>query len=306
MMPRSIQDADIVRLVTSSGEPTGVDIVLATAAELPKPDRDSPLLVEALSELGLTAVVRPWDERADWGAARLVVSRTPWDYHLRANEFAAWARDVARRTRLENPVDVLLWNSHKAYLIDLERAGVPVVPTVLVRQDADDATRAAALRGHDEVVVKPAIGGGAVGALRAPAADPATNEHLRALTAYGEVLVQPFQPSVLRSGECSLIYFDANFSHAVRKLPAEGDYRVQDRHGGSVHAHDPTPRELAVAQATLAVAPSATSYARIDLIDGEAGPTVMEAELIEPELFLPDDPAAAGRFAQVLAQRVAG
>jgi hypothetical protein len=52
------------------------------------------------------------------------------------------------------------------------------------------------------------------------------------------MLVQPCQPEVLNSGEASLVFFGGTYSHAVRKTPAAGDYRVQDHHGGQVH-HPP-------------------------------------------------------------------
>ena len=56
----------------------------------------------------------------------------------------------------------------------------------------------------------------------------------------------------------------------------------------------------------VAVAPAATVYARIDMVPGSSGPAVMEAELIEPELFLGTDPAAPGRYARCLARRLSG
>ena len=107
-------------------------------------------------------------------------------------------------------------------------------------------------------------------------------------------------------GEASLIFFDGVLSHAVRKAPAAGDFRVHELHGGSVAGHHPSPVQLEVARAALAAAPTPTAYARIDLVPGAAGPVVMEAELIEPELFLPHSPGAADRFATALAGRLAG
>ena len=36
-----------------------------------------------------------------------------------------------------------------------------------------------------------------------------------------------------KHGEVSLVFFDNRFSHAVRKRPGAGDWRVQEEHGGS-------------------------------------------------------------------------
>jgi glutathione synthase/RimK-type ligase-like ATP-grasp enzyme len=137
--------------------------------------------------------------------------------------------------------------------------------------------------------------------LRADAADPACAAHLEALLAGGDVLVQPFIPSVAADGEVSLIYFGGQFCHAIRKRPAEGDFRVQDMYGGTVHAYSPAADEVELATIALAATPAPTTYARVDIVrlpDGR--PAVMELELIEPELFLGATPDAAMRFAEVL------
>ena len=138
------------------------------------------------------------------------------------------------------------------------------------------------------------------GALRAMASDPACLAHLDSLVADGDVMVQPFVTSVAEAGEVSLVYFGGRFSHAIRKQPAAGDFRVQDMYGGTVHAHQPTDAELAVADAVLARTPAPTTYARIDLVEFAGAPALMEAELIEPELFLGATAEAAMNFARVL------
>ncbi|MGA2012082.1 MAG: hypothetical protein ABSH51_16390 [Solirubrobacteraceae bacterium] len=282
------------------------DLILVTATQMPVPDRESGLLMTALAQRGIEAAIRPWDREWDWASAALVVCRTPWGYFLEVDAFLGWAHAVATATRLVNPVRTLAWNAHKSYLLDLERAGVPIVPTVLVRSAAPAAERDAALAGDHEVVIKPAVSAGAVGALRARLDRERAScaEHLERLLSAGDALVQPYQPAVAQRGEVSLVAFDGRFSHAVCKRPAPGDYRVQLYHGGDVAAHRPTSEELAVAAAAVAAAPTATSYARIDLVAGRSGPIVMEAELIEPQLFLDADPEAPGRFADCLARRL--
>ena len=106
---------------------------------------------------------------------------------------------------------------------------------------------------------------------------------------------------MLHGGESSLIYFGGEFSHAIRKLPADGDYRVQEHHGGRVVPHKPTDDEFAVAAAALAAAPAATAYARVDLVQVDGSAAVMELEAIEPQLFFDHDAPAAGRFAAHIA-----
>lgn len=283
-------------------ETESVDIVLTTGRRMDVPEHETPLLVEALAELGLRAVIAPWGEGTDWSSVPLVVVRTTWDYVGVREEFLAWARSVAAVTRLVNPPAVLEWNSHKGYLAGLAAAGVPTVPTVHVPRDAGTASRREALAAFSgDVVVKPAVSAGARGALRADAASGALADHLAKLTEVGDALVQPLVPSVLERGEVSLLYFGGAFSHAVRKIAAPGDYRVQDDYGGTVVPHLPTDAELRLAERVLAAAPEPVPYARVDLVDLAEEPVLMELEVIEPELFLPVDESSAGRFAQVLA-----
>ncbi|MFN8051306.1 MAG: hypothetical protein U0Q22_07725 [Acidimicrobiales bacterium] len=295
-------------------------VVLVSCREMPKPDLDAPALAEALAARGIDAVTAAWDEPRDWAAAELVVLRTPWDYVERLDEFLPWVASTGAVAHLANPAEVVAWNHHKRYLFDLEAAGVPIVPTRMVAQHAPfPFQRAVVRRFEGEVVIKPAVGIGAFGAARLEAGSEESFAQVEALCLLGDVLVQPMVPSVATEGEVSMIYLGGEFSHAVRKRPAPGDYRVQDHHGGTVVEHVPTAAERAVAEEALAAASLQAAslqgaslqgdgapllYARVDLVDF-AGPVVMELELIEPELFLRRDPASAARLADAVATRLA-
>jgi glutathione synthase/RimK-type ligase-like ATP-grasp enzyme len=280
----------------------GVQVALVTGRDMArKPDPESHLVVAELIDLGIDVAIRPWDDATAWDAVPLVVVRTPWDYADARQEFVAWARAVDAVTRLVNPVSVLEWNSHKSYLLKLSACGVPIVATTLVRRGTSSSDQAGALVTYDgELVIKPAVSVGAIGALRAFASSASARSHLAHLLLDGDVLVQPLVHSVLSEGETSLIYFGGEFSHAVRKIPAAGDYRVQNHYGGRVVAHAPTADEFAVGSAALACTPSSTTYARVDLVRVGNQPSVMELEVIEPELFLGHDDAAPVRFAAAI------
>lgn len=267
-----------------------------------RPDPEIHLLVVALEQQSIDVVISPWDDSTAWASVPLVVVRSPWDYSDAHKDFLSWARGVAAVTRMVNPLEVLEWNSHKSYLLDLAAAGVRTVTTTLVHQRASAAEQADALQLYPgEIVIKPAVSVGAIGALRAASDSPDAASHLAELASSGDVLVQPLATSVLDDGESSLIYFGGQFSHAIRKSPAAGDYRVQEHLGGRVVAHTPTGDEFAVAAATLAAAPAATAYARVDLVQVDGSAAVMELEAIEPQLFLDHDADAASRFATHIA-----
>ncbi len=272
---------------------------------MPVPDPESGLLLTALAERGARAQMAVWDAPVDWSASPLVVLRTPWDYVLRHAQFLGRVREIAAVTTLVNDADLVAWNMHKGYLAELGRAGLPVVPLAVVSQNADEESRDAARCAFgDEIVVKPAISGGAFGTIRVQASSEQAREHLASLVRDGDALVQPYVEAV-EAGEVSLMYFGGELSHAVRKLPAGGDFRVQSEHGGTVEPHTPTPAERAVAGEILDAVPGEATYARIDLVTTARGPHLMEAELIEPELFLAADPQAAPRFADVLVDLLA-
>ena len=277
-------------------------VVFATAGRMPIPDPETHLVVDLLAEAGVHAEIHPWNEPYPFGTAPLVVGRTTWDYVTDVGAFADWIRAVDAETELENPAALMRWNLHKAYLVELAEAEVPVVTTRLLTPAASPAERAAALAGFDEVVIKPAVSGGARGAIRAKSGDPAAAAHLDALLDGGEALVQPFEREIA-DGETALVYLGGAFSHAIRKTPAGHDWRVQVQYGGINAAHVPTEAELAVGAAALAALPVAPLYARIDLV-GAQRPRLMEAELIEPQLFLPYAPGAAERYAEVLLARL--
>ena len=275
-------------------------MALVTGKSMPRADVEMPVLVSALADRGVRGRVVVWGSPFDWSSVPLVLVRSPWDYVGSLDAFLGWAEKVDQTTVLVNPLRVLKWNSHKSYLAELAGAGVPTIPTSVVPRAASAEARGAELANYrGEVVIKPAVSVGAIGAFRGPALSVEAGAHLAGLTAGGDALVQPFQPAVLEEGEISLVYLGGSLSHAVRKVPSGGDYRVQARYGGTVRSHQPTRRQRDVAEAALARAPAPVSYARVDMV-GEQEPLVMELELIEPELFLRFEPASPGRLADHL------
>ena len=274
-----------------------VPIAFITAEELPKPDQETELLAQALAQLGLATTTLAWTEPHDWSAFSLVVLRTPWDYFRRVDQFLAWAKGVDQVTKLVNPYEVIQWNSHKRYLLELAQRGVPIVPTVLVNSGTS-ALSLSSCFSASELVVKPTVGIGAFGAKKGGADDVSLLSHAQALLNQGDILVQPFVPSIAARGEVSLLYFGGEYSHAVRKVPLSGDYRVQDEYGGTVQLYQPTAAELQVAAQSLAAAPGPALYARVDLVDWDSQPVLMELELIEPELFIRFLPASVSRLAE--------
>jgi glutathione synthase/RimK-type ligase-like ATP-grasp enzyme len=275
-----------------------MDALLVTASQMPHADEDEHLLCGALAARGLSARAAAWDDpRIDWGQARACVIRSTWNYVGHHAAFLAWAERCTKVSTLMNPAPIVRWNSHKGYLLELGRAGLPVVPTRLVR--AGDRVDLNQLAGDwDEIVIKPAISAGSLGTVKVARAELAAGQaHLDALRAAShDVLVQPFLSSVASTGERALVWIDGAFTHAVRKSPRfAGD-------PSHVSAAVPIePDEASLAEAILAAVPRPLLYARVDLArDDDGHPCLMELELIEPSLFLDRSPPALARFADAI------
>lgn len=282
-------------------------VALASCAAFPAGDEDAAILLDGFTRTGHDASWQVWDDPAvDWSAFDVTVVRATWDYTPRRDEFLSWAGSVPL---LLNPFPVLSWSSDKVYLRDLAAADVPTVPTTFV---VPGEALPADLVG--EFVVKPSVGAGSRGAGRfsLPAGLDAAREHLAALHAKGRVaLVQPYVAGVDTVGETAVVCLGGVVSHAARKsaLLAPGTVRAlaaptdADDHGlfvvEAMSAAEPTAAETAVAERVLAYVTErfgvTPAYARVDLLPAEDGPVVVEAELVEPSLFLAyaSDPAAA-------------
>ena len=262
-------------------------IVLAGCPALPEGDGDDAGLVRALRGRGLHARWMSWDDPAAL-KADLVILRATWDYIDRLDEFLAWTRRVPR---LLNPPQAVAWNIDKRYLRDLATAGVPTVPSAFF----GPGERVVVPVG--EVVVKPAVGAGSVGALRFSDAREAV-AHAGTLQARGQtVLVQPYDARV-GDGETALVFLRGEQSHAFTKgpmLPPPGRAPVFDESGTyaeemlepaepDFELWDLGHAALSAAAAHLDVRTTDLLYARVDVLGGADSPCLLELELVEPSL----------------------
>ena len=113
-----------------------------------------------------------------------------------------------------------------------------------------------------------------------------------------QLMVQPFIPAIIEKGEYSIFYFAGQYSHCILKTPKQGDFRVQEEHGGLLSSIDPSAELLSAAQKALNTIPEDVLYARIDLVEFEGQYQLMEIELIEPSLYFNLDDQAASKFSK--------
>jgi glutathione synthase/RimK-type ligase-like ATP-grasp enzyme len=293
-----------------------IDVALVTESRYEQPDEpgwyveqilaEDGLLQTELTRRGLRSARVDW-ARPDfaWSRARCAVLRTTWNYFDHPAAFSAWIERVSGQTRLINPPALVRWNMDKHYLDDLRARGVNTVPTRFVEAGAAASLPSIlADTGWDDAVLKPVVSAAARHTYRV---DPRTaGEHdavFRTLLQSEAVMLQPFQRVILDAGELSLMVIGGRYTHAVRKVARPDDFRVQDDHGGTVHAYAPPAEEIAFAERVVAACDPAPLYARVDMLrDNDGALAVMELELVEPELFMRLHLPAAEAFADEVAR----
>jgi glutathione synthase/RimK-type ligase-like ATP-grasp enzyme len=269
------------------------------------PDTGAQHFAPIAARHGLDVIPKIWNDPAvNWQDFDMVLLRSTWDYYMRPGEFLAWLDDLP--VPVWNPPELVRWNYHKKYLLELAANGFKVVPTHLIDRGSS-ADLASILRENDwqEAVIKPAIANSAFNTFRVDAQNLAfVQTQLTQSLPRMDMLIQPFVPHIT-SGEWSLIFFrealgDIRFSHAVLKLPAEGDMRVQAEFGGQTFAQKPPASLVHDAHKLLESVRYPWLYARVDGVAADERLLLMELELIEPEIFLEHHPTAADTFTQVL------
>lgn len=290
-------------------------MALVTCSEYPDGYDDDVLVIAPLAALDIDATFVTWDDAAaDWTSFDLVVLRSTWDYTPRLDEFLTWAEGVPG---LVNPAAAVRWSSDKRYLVELARAGAPVIPTMFVVPGAASDALGAAIgdtaAAASRFVVKPTVGAGSVDVGLFELADQsaieqATKHAATLLERDRAVMVQPYLDGIDASGETALIFVRGEFSHAIRKEPmlAGGVAEFEGLFGEErTSPSDPTTAQLEAADAVLDATPfdrDALLYARVDLLpDANGAPLLLELELVEPSLFLADGAGAAERFAAGIA-----
>lgn len=279
-------------------------VALVTCRELPEPDFDEDILIDALRRANLQPELLPWDGDGDPGAYDLCVLRSCWNYFERPEAFLGWIDAAARVTRLANTAGVVRWNLHKRYLSELADAGVPVVPTVWVDRGTSRDVRALITEtGWERIVIKPAVSAASF-QTRPFAGDDldGAQSFLDGLASERDVMIQRFMATVETSGERALVYIDGEMTHAVRKLPrfADGIEQVS----GALPVSD---RERALAESALRCAGTDVMYGRVDVVEDDTGAIlVSELELIEPSLFLLQHRPALDRFVAAIGRHCTG
>lgn len=275
-------------------------IAFATYLDAPQLTPSDFLLAEAIKEFA-ECTAAAWDNPAiNWKQFDAVVIRSTWNYHLKPTDFQQW---LNRLNEMQIPVfndtNTIRWNMNKAYLFEMKAL---IVPSFKAHKDnIRDCLDFFHSYNSKKAVVKPFI---SASANRTLLLDTVSAEVLSEYLTDSPQLLQPYFPEVAAEGEWSLLFFNGNFSHAVLKRPASGDFRVQSDFGGSAEVLPAPTGSIDTARAILATLETTPLYARVDGIVRNKTFYLMELELIEPELFIKLIPESAAAFAAALKQQL--
>lgn len=250
-----------------------------------------------LGRAGIAFDTRSWADAGDLTGYRAVAPLLVWGYHRAGERWQAAVGEWERQgVRLANPGSVLRWNADKSYLGTLATRGAPVTPTRFVER-IDESALAEAARdfGSDRLVAKPRVSATAWRTIRWSPGTPLDGGP------EGEAMIQPYLPAIESEGEISLLFLGGRYSHAIRKRPKAGDFRVQPEYEGVITPHEPAGDELEAAARILAAIDEPLLYARVDLVrDASGDPLLMELELVEPDLYLEYDAGEGAVFAEAV------
>ena len=272
---------------------------------------DDDLAHAPLWSLGWQVDPVPWNRPGvDWREYEAVVIRSPWDYHYQLEAFLEVLAKIEQSgARLLNGLDIVRWNLRKTYLRDLAARGLSTIPTVWrERLGPGELEGVFAEVGSDGMVIKPVVSASAKGAFRIDATS--VRERAGEVEAYfadRALMAQPLARAILDEGEYSLLYLNGEHSHSIRKTPREGDFRVQEEHGGAIRPVTAGDALVQAGHRALAAIEQVPLYARADFVRSNDGQSwwLMELELVEPSLYLRMDPGAPDRFARALVTRMA-
>ncbi len=282
----------------------GKRIAFVTSRDYPNLTEDDQVAAKKLCADGVHVVPAVWNEPLiEWDQFDAIVVRSCWDYYRYPEAFRSWITSM-QHLAVWNPPGILRWNMDKNYLVELERKGIPIPKTTILKGgDAFDAQALSQQMGTNGVIIKPAVSASAWNTWRCSLAAVSDEEmnRVNSLSGHSDIVVQEFIPEIAKDGEWSIIFFGGMFSHAVRKYPGEGDFRVQKDLGGRYHAVKNPPVHLVQqARSVLKTIEEPLLYARVDGVEREGRLILMELELIEPQLFFDVHPEGAKLFGDQL------
>ena len=285
---------------------TPIDIVLVTDdTYYDQRTTDDYLLARSLAALGRRVErVSYRDANFSWDSSKTAVLRSAWiPFYYKENfdEFYSYYDETSSRTAFFNS-DVDQWTKTKEhYTWDLARAGINTLDFVYTTpNNATTLEDIMVQKNWDAVVFKPAS--------HSEVLEMVTRENVGEMeliwqqySNHSNMIVQNFQSKIVK-GEVSIIFIGDVYSHAVLKVPEEGEFNIHD--DGYAYLHEPTDEEMTFAQHVYSAMMQhgfSPVFAKIDIVrDNDGALALMELQIRSAWLYLSFYPEAAEALAVVL------
>lgn len=268
------------------------------------PNPDDALLCRAFEGMGHQARIICWDdETVDYQQYDAAIVRSCWDYDKRLPEFLDRLAHIDQQTALLNPFEIIRENTDKRYLLKLEERGVPIVPTVVVKNIEELQMP----ESWQQVIVKPAVSAsGRDTSLHFGLDQQGIRAASAAIWKQGKtVLLQEYLSSVEEYGERSSVLIAGKITFTMKKTPKSGDFLVHTHHGGTYVPVKTTLDEDQFLKLLISKISKVPLYMRADYLRRRDGVIcLLELEQIEPNLYLRENAEGLKLLAQETLKRI--
>ncbi len=268
------------------------------------PYPDDALLCRAFEGMGHQARIICWDdETVDYQQYDAAIVRSCWDYDKRLPEFLDRLAHIDQHTILLNPFEIIRENTDKRYLLKLEERGVPIVPTVVVKNIEELQMP----ESWQQVIVKPAVSAsGRDTSLHSGLDQQGIRAASAAIWKQGKtVLLQEYLSSVEEYGERSSVLIAGKITFTMKKTPKPGDFLVHTHHGGTYVPVKTTLDEDQFLKLLISKISKVPLYMRVDYLRRRDGLIcLLELEQIEPNLYLRENAEGLKLLTQETLKRI--
>ena len=257
------------------------------------------LCIPEFQKLNIKLIELPWTMECNWSQFDMVIIRSTWDYQKHWKKFIEVLKIIENQTLLANSLKAVLWNVNKKYLKELKNVGFSIVNSYFIEGNLSETLflKLKTLWNSKKLVIKPQISANADNTFVLEFYENYSilSHHFKETPC----IIQPYLKEIETFGEISLFYFDGLYSHAVRKMPKNGDFRVQEEHGGLIYGFEPNQTLKSIGSLIVNYLDSKFGdllFVRIDLVRHHRKWKIMEIELIEPSLYFPYHDKAIDNF----------
>jgi len=193
--------------------------------------------------------------------------------------------------KIINPLQTIKNNLSKQYLLDFQKKGFPIIPTLEVKNSLTlkDLKKIDFSNEHynqkpKDIVVKPKVFGEQGFAVKEISSFNNEQEFEEYKNKHSPLLAQPKIEEIFEKGENSFIFLGEEFVHSVNKFT--GEFKINCIEGIKCTVHEPTNEELRTCKKIIENWPDPIGYTRIDMIPFGNKFLISEIETVNPAFYI--------------------